>query len=410
MLKICLVSAVSTLFVSPIVWSENATSVESVVSTRTLVRSAITIGLNSSDPKSRSRVIDIIAQRGDRFLEILDAYDSESATMEERRQILHARMNRPDVPVDAAEFRAFEYFKRFNVIMTIVDGHVVYFNSQIPLGEEAIEKIGAFTHLERCSFAAGPMTLEAYSVVQKLPVLKSVTILNNSSRLADASLHCAAMLPNLEELYLPERVTDHGLVAIRGNTRLKKVEIRSNHISDKGIMELRNCTGIENLSIATVLNDKSVDALLELSNLRTLRLESCPITDRGLAKLAVLPNLEEFDLCHCLWIEGDGLEALASVPKLRELVLPASVGSDGLAHLPDFPALEEVTIPCPSLDDGIVDVLINCLKLKRVDIGRGNISDAGVERLYQHFGNREQSSGAAGIYIGPQRQPVTYTK
>jgi hypothetical protein len=105
------------------------------------------------------------------------------------------------------------------------------------------------------------------------------------------------------------------------------------------------------------IDDQSAATLAELKTIRSLKLEACPLTADGIAKLTGIDDLERLAL-DGVEITADGLQQLQSAPKLRELSLATC-----------------------QLSDDALDALGKMSSIESLDLSQTNISDAGLERL-----------------------------
>jgi internalin A len=136
--------------------------------------------------------------------------------------------------------------------------------------------------------------------VERVARLKTVRRLDLSlTYVSDAGADRLKALDQLEELNLfgAEFITDAAMAFLRGNRRLKVLNLRG-----------------------TDVTDTSLAYIAELSNLKSLDIGFTQISDVGLEHLASLAQLEELNLGGNK-ISGAGLHVLKLLPKLRKLSL-----------------------------------------------------------------------------------------
>ncbi len=95
------------------------------------------------------------------------------------------------------------------------------------------------------------------------------------------------------------------------------------------------------------ITDDGLVALRELLHLTRLNLGFCQkITNRGMAFVGALDNLEALNLDHLTALSDDGLAHLKTLPKLRALDLSGCnrISGAGMALLGEFPALCELRL------------------------------------------------------------------
>ena len=90
------------------------------------------------------------------------------------------------------------------------------------------------------------------------------------------------------------RITDAGLVNLRGMTELRNLNLLSNRIADAGLRNLRELRQLEKLNLATSeVSDAGLAHIEHLSQLQELNLYATRVTEEGVEKLKqALPNAE----------------------------------------------------------------------------------------------------------------------
>ena len=88
------------------------------------------------------------------------------------------------------------------------------------------------------------------------------------------------------------RITDAGLVHLKGLTNLERLLIGGNEINDTGLAHLKQLANLERLFLdKTQITDVGLGHLKSLANLKTLGLAGTKVTDAGIAELQkALPN------------------------------------------------------------------------------------------------------------------------
>jgi hypothetical protein len=174
-------------------------------------------------------------------------------------------------------------------------------------------------------------------------------------------------LKNLRRLMLLDApLDDSGFAAVAGFTALTELRVGgSGHtsnarITDAGLVHLRGLTGLKKLYVGTNgITGPGLENLRGLTNLEDLNLSDNPLSG-GLEHLAGLSNLEILDL-SCTWISGTGLGFLTSLPKLEFLDVQNSSVND----------LSLMTIGPDS-------------KLQVILLDGTNVTGAGLEWLARH--------------------------
>jgi hypothetical protein len=158
---------------------------------------------------------------------------------------------------------------------------------------------------------------------------------------------------------------DELLERLKGQTKLRVLDLRWSDVSDDGLEHLNELTSLQELilSDSREFTDSGLEHLKGLPNLQNLALDHTEITDAGLVHLSSVPRLERLGLCYTR-ISDNGLPHLSGVTKLQILTLPGSITDAGLMHLNRLSSLRLVTVPKTHVtDEGIKNLheaLPNC--------------------------------------------------
>ncbi len=207
-----------------------------------------------------------------------------------------------------------------------------------PVTPEDVQKLGRFINLRRLSYAES---------------------------LSDDGLAHLSKLPSLHELkiLLCKKVTDAGLVHLKGLFLTSLI-----------------------LSFCSEITDQGLAHLSDLPLLQSLELRgSVGITNAGLAHLSGLP-LQSLDLSFCLGLTSEGLPHLNRLP-LRSLKLSACpwLTDDGLAHLSRLPLQSLDLSLCVQLTDAGLAHLSQLPITKLNLFGCSNITPAAIARLLKIY-------------------------
>ena len=208
-------------------------------------------------------------------------------------------------------------------------------------------------------FGCQNITGAVLAYLKGLPKLESLNLF--STNVTDAGLVHLKGLTNLQDLTLiGTKITDSGLVHLAG-MNLKTLSISSEaktdialkhylaavepkskldlsqksgwKITDEGLVHLKGLTNLQWLSLTdTQITDAGLVHLKDLTNLTTLYLPK-QITDAGLVHLKGLTNLEELDLSGTQ-ITDAGLVHLKGFTNLQTLLIAGTEVTDaGIAEL-----------------------------------------------------------------------------
>ncbi|HEY0764047.1 MAG TPA: hypothetical protein VGD61_16850 [Pyrinomonadaceae bacterium] len=148
------------------------------------------------------------------------------------------------------------------------------------------------------------------------------------------------------------------------------------------------CTVIRELGItcinsANLIGDDDLQIISQLDQITSLNLDgSKRVTEKGLEHLARMPQLQELILGG--HVTDRGLEVLRHLPELRvfKMFWQGKVTDDGIANLRFCDQLEEVDLLGCNTGDGAIAALAGKPKLRRFKTGR-NVSDDGLALLQQ---------------------------
>jgi hypothetical protein len=202
--------------------------------------------------------------------------------------------------------------------------------------------------------------------------------------ITDAALKFLNEFTNITLISCPN-ITDDGLRNLRANRRLQKLTINKvGEITSRGLGYLADVDALRDLTIESqTLTPAGVEAVASIGGLRILHLASNEITDRAVALLTPLEQLEELSIALAPALTDRALESFTKLRSLRSLSLdraPRLTGS-GVGGLSALPALRELEIDGASLDDRHVDQLRRLTGLARLAIRDHDLSPQGVARL-----------------------------
>jgi Leucine-rich repeat (LRR) protein len=197
-------------------------------------------------------------------------------------------------------------------------------------------------------------------------------------------------LKNLKviEMRAAPLVSDKAMEALAQMPSLRAVRLVGSNISDTGIEtgleNFRDKTSLRVLKIGSTKIDDEVLALVaEMTNITSLALDTCNITDAGVTKLDKLP-LTSFTVFQCSDVNDKGLKVLANYPDLSQLTLrdvPAKCAC--LALLPHPERITSLTLGQSNISDSEAAVLSKMTSLQKLDLSITGVTDGVVETLGQ---------------------------
>ncbi|MDO5565116.1 MAG: hypothetical protein Q4G59_00570 [Planctomycetia bacterium] len=243
---------------------------------------------------------------------------------------------------------------------------------------------------------------------EHLPSLKSLSSLHSlelgySERITDLGLDALAELPQLKLLSLSDiklkgdgftrltqiksiaigwysSNTDRLLTHLVPLTQLENVHIGCSDFSDAGLATLAQLPRLQKLVIQigfSSITDKGVTALKSATSLRMLILSSCPkVTDRGIASLSELVNLESLKL-GCEKLTDASMKSISQLVRLEYLDISSceKVSAAGLALLSGLTCISKLSLPYKSKPEAYLPAIKTFTQLDELDCGHSTVTD-----------------------------------
>jgi len=161
-----------------------------------------------------------------------------------------------------------------------------------------------------------------------------------------------------------------------------------NHLGEPKWLLLKELVNLESVDIYDSDNpDRLFVGLEGKQSIRRIRLSSTPLSDRGVASMAKLPNLRELELIGAVNVTNEGLDQLKNSPSLEKLTLEnTSVNDRGLAILAEYPKLRSLALSDdkyggPTLTGECVQYLKKLTGLRSLVVEGGWVSQDTLESL-----------------------------
>ena len=141
--------------------------------------------------------------------------------------------------------------------------------------------------------------------------------------------------------------------------------------------------GLTSINSANLIGDDDLEIISRLERITSLNLDgSKRLTDKGLQHLARMPQLRELILGG--QITDRGLEVLGHLRELRvfKMFWQGNISDQGIANLRFCDQLEEVDLLGCNVGDGAIEALTGKPKLRQFKTGR-NVTDDGLALLRQ---------------------------
>jgi Leucine-rich repeat (LRR) protein len=233
------------------------------------------------------------------------------------------------------------------------------------------------------------------------------------TRITDHGLQQLKKAPGIVDLnlYYAEQITDEGMAAVKGWKKLKRLNLRGTKITDTTLEHLANVSTLEFLDIGFAqITDVGLDRLTALPNLKELAIAGNKLTDVGLQALRQLPGLTSLNLGGSqrtdsgLWFISMtelGLDSIVTLKDLRELRLDGMpVSNRWLEKLGALRNLESLSLKgCSRVNDTAAPLLSSNSTLQTLNLDGTAMTEKGISEL------RKAKPNARIIHTSAERSP-----
>lgn len=212
--------------------------------------------------------------------------------------------------------------------------------------------------------------------------------------------HGAERLPQLEHLeelnlFAAEFITDATIAFLRGNKRLRRLNLRGTDVTDTSLVYIAELTGLQALDISyTQISDIGLEHLASLAELEELNLGGNKISGVGLHVLKLLPKLRKLSfngiqrrnagMCWAPVVTDLELETISMLARLEELDIGRGVGLGAPRPNPDGRSAGEAecrVVGGIRVTDLGLAKLARLKRLRRLDVSGSAITASGLRRL-----------------------------
>lgn len=225
-----------------------------------------------------------------------------------------------------------------------------------------------------------------------LPHLESMSL--SGQKITDAAMVHVGRMKSLKSLELQAApVSDAGLTELSQLKQLETLELSETRVTSRGIQHLGNLPGLKRLAIRIDEDAEAGDVTMptlkpigEITSLRALTLNMSRLSNKDLADLAGLVQLEELSISG-LPVNDLGAFYLGGLTSLTQLTLEDAVVTDrGLAHLSNLRNLAYLELAGHFTNDGLPQfVKLNALRGAR--FASPYITDVGIDALAEAMTN-----------------------
>ena len=177
-------------------------------------------------------------------------------------------------------------------------------------------------------------------------------------------------------------VSDTDLKVLMELTSLKTLKLDSTSITDGGLKELKEFASLESLTLSnTAVTDAGLKELKELVNLHSLTLINNRVTGSGLKELKPLTKLRTLTLSGTE-VTDEGLKELKGLYSLQSLTLSGTeVTDEGLKELKGFYSWQSLNLSGTEVTDEGLKELKRFNMLQSLNLRGTKITDAGIKQF-----------------------------
>ena len=263
--------------------------------------------------------------------------------------------------------------------------------------DQGMQNISGLTQLENLNvhWIEG-ITDDGISYLRDIPSLKSIDI--GHAKLTDRAMLDLKQIETLEYIKLPNYgITDTGIQHISELRNLRHIGAGGSSkspLTDKSLYFISTIHDLEELSIGgTGFSDEGMKHITKLTNLKYLSIFTANrLTNKGLAELAGLRHLTNFNLGRGTQVSVSGLKSLNNLKSLKTFRVKgihqdgSALDISGLTELEDIiftlhHRREGGLIISDSFKNEDLACLANLKKLRRLQITGVGIDNEGIKHL-----------------------------
>ncbi|MCL4202222.1 MAG: hypothetical protein KJ000_06990 [Pirellulaceae bacterium] len=209
---------------------------------------------------------------------------------------------------------------------------------------------------------SGPIGPDDAEHLRFFPQLQSLQI--NYPSLAVGRIRSLPEMSELRILSLKVAVDDDGAELLGQIGHLQHLSLSGRQaMSPTGYRHLARLTDLESLTLRSCgLSDEQLVFVADLTGLQSLDIEGNSITNAGIDHLLNLSELRSLDISSCQHLDD---EAFAKISRLERLEVISArntqVTDAGLRHLSDMPHLRDVNVSSPNTTRGGIQALRGAL-------------------------------------------------
>lgn len=253
-----------------------------------------------------------------------------------------------------------------------------------------LKKIQFLNTLELIGSRYSSIKKEQWRNLYQLSQLKELSIKGTGIRNKDFR-NLLAQIPSIESLIFKyENINNTGFSGVQSLPKLKKLMFFKSKMRSRWLKYIENLRNLEDLYLGDGITSHGLQYLQSLPKLIKLALPRTKVDNDGLKHLRNLESLQELNLERSM-ITDEGLRYLVSNTEISELNLShlAGIGDKGLKYIKHFPRLSILSLRGTKITDNALRYHIKDMSsLKRLDLSETRVSDKGL-KYFEHLNHLE---------------------
>ncbi len=258
--------------------------------------------------------------------------------------------------------------------------------SKFELSDELAAKLQSLRQLKKLTIRDSSMSEAGWQSLGQLSEMEQLDV--RDTNLSNTQLAAAvSSMPKLRAVRLSGKsgnteVDDIGLEALASCQELKVLAADHLWVSADGLQHLSGCAQLSELYLAgTLMDDRAMELVAKLPNLKKLRLAKTSVGTVGLAVLSEL-SLEDLDISECSQVFDDSLAPVGKMKSLKRLNLWRDVISDtGVAHLVGLTNMAWLNLDNTHMGNAGLEHLSGMKQLSFLHLGSTRVTNEGIPLL-----------------------------
>ena len=183
-------------------------------------------------------------------------------------------------------------------------------------------------------------------------------------------------------LFDQPRMTDAGLAAFKGCTRLASLSLHGDQLTDAALAHFKDCKNLIHLFIGgKSFSDRGLEHFKDCKKIESVTLRIPRLTDEGLQNFVEGKEFRSFGLVETPNLTQRGLAVLKNQNRLQSLSLMSmdNLTDEGLGVFSDCREFDMIQIDnCKNITDAGLAAFKNCKRVRHLSLSNMSIGDPGV--------------------------------